>query len=81
MDSLTEGIMSDKVRIGIIGVGQIGKRHVAYYQQKVKAADIVAIADINEAEAKRVAEMHSVPHVYTDFQELLQRGDIEAVDV
>lgn len=73
--------MTDKVRIGIIGVGQIGKRHVEYYRQKVKAADVVAIADINEAEAKRVAEVHNVPHVYTDFRELLQRDDIEAVDV
>ena len=73
--------MGDKVRIGIIGVGQIGKRHLEYYKHKVKDAEIVAIADINEAEAKRVAEVHNVPHVYTDLHKLLQRDDIEAVDV
>ena len=73
--------MGNKVRIGIIGVGQIGKRHLEYYKQKVQDTDIVAIADIDEAEAKRVSELHDVPHVYTDFNNLLQRDDIEAVDV
>ncbi len=73
--------METKVRIGIIGVGQIGKRHLEYYQQKVQAADVVAIADVDEAEAKRVSEAHDIPHTYADFNELLQRDDIEAVDV
>jgi predicted dehydrogenase len=69
-----------KIRVGIIGVGQIGKRHVETYD-KIEGAEIVAIADINEAEAKRVAELHHVPNIYTDFRELLKRDDIEAVDV
>jgi predicted dehydrogenase len=73
--------MGDKVRIGIIGVGQIGKRHVEKYQQNVPDAEIVAIADINEAEANRVSKVYGIPDVYTDFRELLKRDDIEAVDV
>ena len=70
-----------QVRIGIIGVGQIGKRHLDVYQQHVGDAEIVAIADINEAEARRVSGLYGIPDVYTDFRQLLQRDDIEAVDV
>jgi len=73
--------MGRKVHIGIIGVGQIGKRHLDVYQQHVGDAEIVAIADINETEARRVSEMYGIPHLYTDFRQLLQRDDIEAVDV
>ena len=73
--------MPDKVRIGVIGVGQIGKHHLNVYQQKVEAAEIVAVADINEAEARRVSEVYGIANVYTDFRELLQRDDIVAVDV
>ena len=73
--------MSDKVRIGIIGVGQIGKHHLDIYQKQVPDAEIVAIADINEAEAKRVSEVYGIPDVYTDFRELLKRDDVQAVDV
>jgi predicted dehydrogenase len=68
------------VRIGVIGVGQIGKHHLENYS-KITDANVVAVADINEAEAKRVAEKYNIPNVYTNFRELLQRDDIEAVDV
>jgi predicted dehydrogenase len=74
-------MMGDKVRIGIIGVGQIGKHHLNVYQEQVPNAEIVAVADINEAEANRVSEAYGIPDVYTDFRELLKRDDIEAVDV
>jgi len=69
-----------QVRIGVIGVGQIGKHHLNNYQ-KIEDAEIVAIADIDEAEANRVSGLFDIPHVYTDFRELLKRDDIVAVDV
>ena len=69
-----------QVRIGVIGVGQIGKHHLNNYQ-KIEAAEIVAIADIDEVEANRVSGLFDIPHVYTDFRELLKRDDIVAVDV
>jgi predicted dehydrogenase len=68
------------VRLGIIGVGQIGKHHLNNYQQ-IPAAQVVAAADIDAAEAERVATLYGIPHVYTDFRQLLLRDDIEAVDV
>jgi predicted dehydrogenase len=42
---------------------------------------VVAIADINEAELNRVSETYKIADQYTDFRKLLQRDDIEAVDV
>jgi predicted dehydrogenase len=72
--------MVAKVRVGMIGVGQIGKNHIQNYQ-KISDVEIVAVADINESEARRVAEQFNIPHVYTAYQDLLQRDDIVAVDV
>lgn len=72
--------MADKVRIGIIGVGQIGKYHLNNYQS-IPDAEIVAVADVNQAEAERVAAEFKIPHVYSDFRQLLERDDIQAVDV
>ena len=71
---------NDTTRIGIIGVGQIGKGHVRTYKE-MPHVEIAAIADINEAEGQRVADENGVASVYTDFRELLARDDIEAVDV
>lgn len=77
--------MADKVRIGIIGVGQIGKVHVERYKE-VPEAQIVAVCDLREDEARRVAQSigaagGGTPAVYTDYRELLARDDIQSVDV
>jgi predicted dehydrogenase len=68
------------VRIGIIGVGQIGKHHIERYQG-IKDAEIVAAADINEAELQRVGAAYKIQNLYTNFRDLLKRDDIDAVDV
>ncbi|MCM3718138.1 Gfo/Idh/MocA family protein [Fictibacillus phosphorivorans] len=69
-----------KVRIGIIGVGIIGKNHLDEYA-KLDGAEVVAACDLNETELKTVAENYKIPDTYTDFREMLKRDDIDAVDV
>ena len=68
------------IRIGMIGTGQRGQQHLESYQS-IPGAEIVAVADINEAVAQRVAAEFKIPNVYTDYHDLLQRDDIEAVDI
>ncbi|MDD5688293.1 MAG: Gfo/Idh/MocA family oxidoreductase [Elusimicrobia bacterium] len=69
-----------KIKVGIIGVGQIGKNHLETYKN-IPGVEIVAIADVNEEECKRVSKIHNIPYIYTDFRKLLKRGDIDAIDV
>jgi predicted dehydrogenase len=68
------------IHIGLIGTGQRGQQHLESYQG-IPGAEIVAVADINEAVAQRVAAEFNIPDVYTDYHDLLQRDDIEAVDI
>ncbi|MFC1960635.1 Gfo/Idh/MocA family protein [Chloroflexota bacterium] len=72
--------MAEAVRIGIIGVGQIGKHHLRNYQE-IAGANIVAIADIDEPEADRVGKEFDIPDVYYNLWDMIARDDIEAVDV
>jgi len=72
--------LKDEVRLGIVGIGQIGKRHLARYDS-VPGARVVAICDVDEAEVRRVAEQHGIRHALTDFRELLAMEDVVAVDV
>ncbi|WP_313957629.1 Gfo/Idh/MocA family oxidoreductase [Paenibacillus sp. Y412MC10] len=72
--------MGRTVRIGVIGAGLIGKAHLRNYAN-IEDVQIVSICDINEQEALKVAHEFHIPHVYTDFREMLKRDDIEAVDV
>ena len=72
--------MADKIRLGIIGTGQIGKVHLRRYGD-IPEAEIVAVADLREDEAQRVAQEYGIPDVYTDYHEMLKRDDIVSVDV
>ena len=71
---------NEKVKIGIIGVGQIGKSHLQRYAD-IEEVEIVAAADVDEEELARVAAEHGISHTYGDFRQLLQRDDLLAVDV
>jgi predicted dehydrogenase len=70
----------DTIRIGVIGVGQIGKQHLSKYRT-VPGAEVVAAADVNEAELARVAKEFQIPATYVDFRQLLRRDDLDSVDV
>jgi len=72
--------MSERIKVGIIGVGQVGKMHVDQYRN-IPDAEIVAVADVDEAEARRVAGTCGAGKIFTDFRELLKMDEIQAVDV
>jgi len=72
--------MDRKVRLGIIGVGQIGKRHLDAWAG-IPEVEMVAACDIDAAELDRVVEKYKIPNKYTAFRELLKRDDLDAVDV
>ncbi|HEY3328991.1 MAG TPA: Gfo/Idh/MocA family oxidoreductase [Capsulimonadaceae bacterium] len=70
----------DRIRIGVVGVGQIGKQHLENYS-KIPGAELAAFCDIDEAELARVASLYGVTSTTTNFRELIMRDDIDAVDV
>jgi predicted dehydrogenase len=72
---------SDKVRVGIIGVG-IGQAHIKGYS-KVPQAEVVALCDLDEDRARSVAKNCQLETVdiLTDYHALLERTDVDAVSV
>jgi len=72
--------MPDEVKLGIIGVGQIGESHLRRYQS-VPNAKVVAVCDVDEQRVQDMAEQYEVPETFTDFRELLEIDGIVAVDV
>src|SRR5947208_4564101 len=73
--------MGTLIRVGIIGCGQIAQHHLAQYAKMKGDVSVVAVADINEACARSTGQTFGVPNVHTDFRKLLERDDLDAVDV
>lgn len=72
--------MVDKVGIGVIGCGVIARSHIRRYLNNPNAR-IVAVCDIVEEKAKGAAELAGAETWYTDYNEMLQRDDIQGVSV
>ena len=74
----------DKVRYGIIGVGNMGSTHLKnFLEGKVENATVTAVADINEAKRARVAEHYPDADIkiYASGDELIDNADVDAVIV
>ncbi len=67
----------DKIRIGVIGLGGIGRGHVKSFAGNANAT-VVAISDLNEQLLKEIGDNNEVANRYTDAYEMLEK---EAVDV
>jgi predicted dehydrogenase len=68
----------EPLRLGIIGCGVIGEIH-ADAAAGADEVEVVAVADLDGAAARRVAERHGVPRVYGGASELIADEDVEAV--
>src|SRR5688572_19963686 len=68
------------VRVGIIGAGGIARNHVLAYH-RLPDVEIVAVADIVPGKAEAFAKEFDIPRSFTDYCDLLNMPEIEAVDV
>lgn len=63
-----------KLEVGVVGVGDMGKRHAENIRSLVPHAQLVAIADPNTARAKRIASDLEIAGCYRGIDELLEHG-------
>ena len=70
----------NKLGMGVIGVGTLGRRHAENLRHAVSAARLIAVADADAARAEQVAAELEVEH-YLNWEAMLERKDIDAVVV
>ncbi|MEG0768071.1 MAG: Gfo/Idh/MocA family oxidoreductase, partial [Clostridia bacterium] len=71
----------EKMRIGIIGAGNIAQSaHLPAYQKR-DDVEIVAIADLNLARAQEAAKKFGIGAAYRTVEELLANSEVDAVDI
>jgi predicted dehydrogenase len=70
----------DRVRLGIIGIGNIAPLNAAGYLQDERC-EVVALCDPREDKARETAHQWGVPTVYTELGNLLADDRIDAVEV
>lgn len=69
-----------KLRIGMVGAGNIAKTHLDAYK-KVENAEIVAICDINPETLAETAKIYGIEKTYATEAEMLANEELDACDV
>jgi predicted dehydrogenase len=67
------------LNFGVIGVGEMGRFHAETLRYHVPGATLTAIADVNFAQAQRVAKELEIAHCFDSAEALIERTDIDAV--
>jgi len=68
-----------KLGIGVLGVGEMGRRHAENIRRLVPGARLVAVADVAVARAKEVAARLEIEHSFGSFEDMLAHQDIDCV--
>lgn len=70
-----------KIRVGIIGTGGISHFHMHGYLAQSDNCEVVAACDINEPKLKAFGEQYGITKLYTDYNEMLAKENLDAVSV
>ena len=71
--------MAKKLRCGVIGTG-MGRYHMDGYATHPRS-ELVAVCDLNAAEAKEYADKYGVKHVFSDYRKMLAMDGLDAVSI
>lgn len=70
-----------KIKVGIAGLGRLGKVHAKNLAYKIPNAELTAACSIMPQELEYAKTELGITDVYTDFREMLAKADIDAVAI
>jgi myo-inositol 2-dehydrogenase/D-chiro-inositol 1-dehydrogenase len=73
--------MTDRLNIGVIGAGRIGRLHAEHLAYRIPAANLLAIADVVEEAARQCAARCRIPQAVADYRAILANPNIQAVAI
>jgi inositol 2-dehydrogenase len=68
-----------RLKVGVVGVGRLGRVYVRDLAGRIPETTVVAVADTNRALAEQIAAEFDVPKAYGSAQDLIDDRDVDAV--
>ena len=70
---------SREVGVGVIGAGKMGRVHASNLAKGIPNAKLVAVSDVVEDSAKRLAAEFGVTNVFADYLRLVENREVQAI--
>jgi predicted dehydrogenase len=71
--------LAKKLGVGVLGVGEMGRRHAENLRRLVPEARLVAVADVSTDRARQVAEELEIVNSFSSIDDLLECKEVDAV--
>ncbi|MEJ7668152.1 MAG: Gfo/Idh/MocA family oxidoreductase [Casimicrobiaceae bacterium] len=70
---------ASRLRVGVAGLGRLGRRHAENLARRVPDADLVAACSPSASELTWANEQFGVPHLFREYADLLAHPGVDAV--
>jgi predicted dehydrogenase len=71
----------EKIRLGVVGLGWVSQVFHLPVLAKFEDVELVAVCDKDRSRAKMIAERFGIQRYYSDYQQMLEKEDLDTVDV
>src|SRR3954452_7654258 len=71
--------MSDRLRWGILGTGNIARQFAAGVKASAKRGELAAVGSRSGETANSFAEAHGIPSRHSTYQQLLDDKNVQAI--
>ncbi len=68
------------LRVGVIGLGFGGEQAIKGYS-RLADVQVVALAGLEDERREQLANTYTIPHLYQNYEELLERTDLDAISI
>ncbi|HJQ29467.1 MAG TPA: Gfo/Idh/MocA family oxidoreductase [Rubrobacter sp.] len=76
----SETSFAEPLRAGVVGLGYAGEQHLKNYR-RVPGVEPVALAGLEEGKLHELGERYDVPELYTSWEDLVARDDLDIVSI
>lgn len=77
---MTQTTSPQVLRVGVVGLGWAGETHIKSYIATPNV-EVVAVADPRSERLQEIGKTYNIPHLYTNYEELIARDDLDIVSV
>ena len=71
---------SETIKVGLVGLGLASASHFIGYSSHPRS-EVVAVCDTDSERAEEFGSTHGIDQVFTSFDQMLERADLDMVDI
>src|SRR5690625_1975433 len=68
-----------KVKVGIVGIGRLGRQHAENLAFRVPKCELTAACSLGASDVEKAQSSWNIPYGYTNYDEMLENEELNAI--